>query len=97
MPSDVRIRLSLLSSDETSVAEREIVPSAENGRLRAEAQLPWQGIAPGTYALRATVLSAGTPVGSVSTPVIFGQSDMGCSPPVSASLTAPLMPLASVK
>jgi VWFA-related protein len=96
-PSDVRIRLSLLSSDETAVAERDIVPSAANGSLRAEAQLPWQGIAPGTYALRATVLAAGTPVGSVTTPVIFGQLDMGCSPPAFACPTARLKPSSSVK
>jgi hypothetical protein len=96
-PSDVRIRLSLLSSDQTAVAERDIVPSAANGDLRAEAQLPWQGIAPGTYALRATVLAAGTPVGSVSTPLIFGQSDMGCSPPAFACSTARLKPSSGVK
>jgi VWFA-related protein len=89
-PADVRIRFSLLSSDETSVAEREVVPSTASGSLRAEVQLPWQGIPPGTYTLRATVLAAGTPVGSVSAPVIFGPSEMGCSPPASTSLTAPL-------
>jgi VWFA-related protein len=97
VPSDVRVRFSLLSSDETSVAEREIVPSAASGSLRAETQLPWQAIAPGTYTLRATVLAAGTPVGFVSTPVIFGQSDTGCSPPASASLAASRMASSSVR
>ena len=80
MPSDVRVRWTLLSSSETSVAEREVVPSAANGSLRAEAQLPWQGIAPGTYTLRSTVLAAGNPVGSITTTVISGPLGMGCIP-----------------
>jgi VWFA-related protein len=69
MPADVRVRLTLLSSDETVVAERDVVPSAANGVLRAGAQLPLQGIAPGPYSLRATVLASSAPVGSVSATV----------------------------
>jgi hypothetical protein len=54
-----------MSTDGTSVAEREVVPSAAGGGLRAVAPFPLQGIAPGTYTLRATILTSGAPVGSV--------------------------------
>jgi VWFA-related protein len=78
-PSDLRVRVTLLSGDGTSVAERDVVPAAANGGLRAEAQLLLQGIAPGTYTLRATVLTSGGPVGSVAATVqVSGPPGMGC-------------------
>jgi VWFA-related protein len=80
VPSDVRVHLTLLSSDETAVVERDVVPTAANGGLRAEAQLPLQAIAPGIYTLRATVLASGAPVGSVAATVqVSGPPGIGCA------------------
>ncbi len=91
MPSDVRVHLTLMSTDGTSVAEREVTPSAAGGGVRALASLPLQGIAPGTYTLRATVLTSGAPVGSVDATVhVSGPLGMECDR--WASLSRPSSP-----
>ena len=91
MLSDVRVHLALMSTDGTSVAEREVAPSAAGGGLRALASLPLQGIAPGTYTLRATVLTSGASVGSVDATVhVSGPPGMECDR--WASLSRPSSP-----
>jgi VWFA-related protein len=69
MPSDVRVHMTLMGSGESSIAEEDVVPSSANGMLRADAQFSLQTLAPDAYTLRATVLVAGQPVGSVSTTI----------------------------
>ncbi len=68
-PADVSVHMSLLHSNESSIAEEDVVPSSDNGMLRADAQFSLQNLAPDAYTLRATVLVAGQPVGSVSTTI----------------------------
>ena len=61
--------LNLLNGTETPVVQRDAVLSNPAGTVQADAQLPLQGVAAGTYTLRATIGVAGKPVGTVSTTV----------------------------
>jgi hypothetical protein len=76
-PSDVRVHMTLMRSDESTIAEEDVVPSIADGMLRADAQFSLQKLAPDAYTLRATVLVAGQPVGSVSTTIRTSRSAGG--------------------
>jgi VWFA-related protein len=76
-PSDVRVHMTLMGSDESTIAEEDVVPSIADGMLRADAQFSLQKLAPDAYTLRATVLVAGQPVGSVSTTIRTSRSAGG--------------------
>jgi hypothetical protein len=65
--SDVRVKLALYPSGSPApVAEREVTPDSGDGMLRAEGQFPLDTLAPGQYALRATVLVGDKVVGTTS-------------------------------
>jgi hypothetical protein len=64
---DVRVKLALYPSGSmTAVVERDVTPDPGEGMLRAEAQFPVDSLAPGQYALRATVIVADKVVGATS-------------------------------
>ena len=69
VPADLKVRMTLMASDESSVAETDVVPAATNDTLRADTQFSLKNLPPGTYTLRATVLVRDRPLGSVSTTV----------------------------
>ena len=69
VPADLKVRMTLMASDESSVAETDVVPDATKDTLRADTHFSLKNLAPGTYTLRATVFVRDRPLGSVSTTI----------------------------
>jgi len=67
-PSDVIVKMALVSGEEATV-ERVIVPEPADGVLRAEAEFALDALPPGVYAIRATVLSGATVLGTATRPL----------------------------
>lgn len=72
VPSDVQVRMALMSSDRSAVSEEVVVPSRYPDDLRADGQFDIQNLTPGLYTLRATVLASGQPLGYLTTTVRVG-------------------------
>jgi VWFA-related protein len=68
-PTDVRVKVTILTPDGTPIDDRDVTPRNVNGLLRAEAPFDLQYIPAGPYVLRATVVVGGVAVGTVSTTV----------------------------
>ncbi len=67
---DVSVRFALVADGETgSLVERELIPNGTGAIRTAAASLPTDQLAPGRYTIRATVLSAGDPIGTVSSAI----------------------------
>jgi VWFA-related protein len=66
-PADVRVQWSVIGSAPQLAAEQSVVPAQTSDRLTATGEFPLANLAAGTYELRATILVAGRPVGTVST------------------------------
>ena len=64
-PADVLVKMAIVSGADP-VVERVIVPDAIDGALRAEAEFLLDTLPPGSYTVRATVVSGSTILGSVS-------------------------------
>ena len=64
-PADVLVKMALLSGAEATV-ERVIVPEIVDGVLRAEAEFLLDTLPPGSYTVRATVLSGATALGTIT-------------------------------
>jgi VWFA-related protein len=77
MPTNVRVRWSLLGGGVQPVAEQAVVPANANDRLTAAGQFALDTLPLGTYELRATVLVDGTAVGTVSTSIRKTQTPSG--------------------
>jgi VWFA-related protein len=69
VPTDVRVKVTILTPDGTPIDDRDVTPQHINGMLRAEAPFDLQYIPAGPYVLRATVDVGGVAVGTVSTTV----------------------------
>jgi VWFA-related protein len=69
VPDDLKVRMTLMAADESSVAEVDVTPTTVDTTLRADSHFSLQGLTPGLYTLRATVLVRDRPLGSVSTTV----------------------------
>ena len=71
MPADVLVKIALVpaSGGEATAIERVVTPEARDGVLAAEAEFAVDRLAPGKYALRATVLSGATTLGTISAAV----------------------------
>src|SRR5262249_5635715 len=67
-PSDVLVKMALVAGAEPAV-ERVIVPESIDGALRAEAEFMLDSLPPGSYAIRATVVSGATVLGSATRPL----------------------------
>jgi hypothetical protein len=68
-PMDVRVQWSLIGSTGQPAAEQSVVPELTADRLTAVGQFGLEALPPGSYEIRATVLVAGRPVGTVSTTI----------------------------
>lgn len=80
MPADVRAHFSLLTHDETSVAEQDGRPSSTAGSWRSAADFPLQGVLPGSYTLRATITVGGATLGALSAVVdVSGPTRIFCT------------------
>jgi hypothetical protein len=64
-PADVLVKMAIVSGSDP-VVERVIVPEAIDGALRAEAEFALNTLPPGSYMLRATVVSGATILGTTS-------------------------------
>ncbi len=69
VPADVRVKVTILTPDETPIDDREVTPQNVNGMLRVEAPFDLQYIPAGPYVLRATVVVGGVAVSTASTTV----------------------------
>jgi VWFA-related protein len=69
VPEDLKVRMTLMASDESSIAETEVVPTATNDTLRVDTHFLLKNLTPDTYTLRATVLVRNRPLGSISTTI----------------------------
>ena len=67
-PSDVIVTMALVSGTDP-VNERAIVPELVDGVLRADAEFTLDALPPGTYSLRAVVVSGATVLGTISRPL----------------------------
>jgi hypothetical protein len=63
-PPDVLVKM------EFAGIERIVTPESRDGKLVADAEFPLDAVPAGTYAMQATVLSAGAPLGTVSSTLI---------------------------
>jgi VWFA-related protein len=84
MPTDVRVKVTILTPDGTPIDERDVTPQNINGILRVEAPFDLQYIPAGPYVLRANVVVDGAAVGTASTTIrLTGPSggDSGASSP----------------
>ena len=68
-PSDVHVKITILTPDGTPIDDRDATPMNINGILRVEAPFDLRFIPAGPYVLRATVVVGGVAVGTVSTTV----------------------------
>jgi VWFA-related protein len=66
VPPDVLVRMALVSAASEPIVERVVVPEAIDGALRAEAEFALDRLPPGSYTVRATVVSGTTELGSLS-------------------------------
>jgi VWFA-related protein len=69
MPTDVHVKVTILTPEGTPIDDRDVTPQNVNGILRAEAPFDLQYIPAGPYVLHATVVVGGVAVGTVSTTV----------------------------
>jgi VWFA-related protein len=69
VPDDLKVRMTLMAADESSVAEVDVTPTMVDDTLRVDSHFSLQGLTPGLYTLRATVLVRDRPLGSVSATV----------------------------
>jgi hypothetical protein len=69
VPSDVRVRFTILTKDGAPVDDREATPTSVNGVLRAEVPFDLSMIPAGAYSVRASVRVAGAEVGTSTTTV----------------------------
>jgi len=69
MPTDVHVKVTILTPEGTPIDDRDVTPEKINGMLRVEAPFDLQFIPGGPYVLRAAVVVAGVAVGTVSTNV----------------------------
>jgi hypothetical protein len=67
-PADVLVRMALVAGADPAV-ERVIVPDPIDGALRAEAEFLLDALPPGPYAIRATVVSGATVLGTATRPL----------------------------
>jgi VWFA-related protein len=64
---DILVKLTLASSGEPQAGiERVVTPETVDGTLRAEAEFPLERLAPGTYAIQATVMVGANAIGTAS-------------------------------
>ena len=70
-PPDVLVKIALLPSDgQDALIERIVTPELHDRVLVAEAEFPLERVPPGTYTVRAAVLSGANELGMVSTTVV---------------------------
>jgi hypothetical protein len=69
LPADVRVQWSVIGDGVQPVADQTVVPARATDRLTAQGQFAVASLAPGTYAIKATVFVAGQAVGTVSTTI----------------------------
>ena len=65
-PRDILIKVAFGPAGQPASVERIVVPTSQDGLFHAEAQFALDRVAPGPYAIQATVLVAGTAVGTKS-------------------------------
>ncbi|HWJ57204.1 MAG TPA: hypothetical protein VNR90_13290 [Vicinamibacterales bacterium] len=68
-PPDVIVKMALVPESGDPAVERAVVPELVDGVLRVEAEFALDRLPPGRYAVRATVMSGASVLGSVSRPV----------------------------